>query len=234
LTPPRAARPPLHLPIVCLITDRTLATDRPLEAAIAEAVAGGVNMVQLREKDLPQRELLDLARRIRGAIGHDAALLVNGPLAVAVDAGADGVHLPSDGLPIHVARQACGGTMLVGRSAHRIAEAAAAAAEGADYVELGTIYPSRSHPGGPAQGLEPVAAAARSGVPVLAVGGITATNTAEIIAAGASGVAVISAILADRDPRAAASRLAAAVHEAWHRAHPPEAVSAARPARGEW
>jgi thiamine-phosphate pyrophosphorylase len=234
LTPPRATRPTLRLPLVCLITDRSLATNRPLEVMVAAAVEGGVNMVQLREKDLPQLELLDLALRIRGAIGNDAHLVVNGPIAVAVDASADGVHLPSDGLATHVARQSCGGTMLLGRSVHCIAEVAAAVAEGVDYVELGTIYPSRSHPGGPAQGLGSIAAAARSGVPVLAVGGITAANAPDVIAAGASGVAVISAILADRDPRAAARRLADAVHEAWRRTHPAEAAGAARTALGSW
>jgi thiamine-phosphate pyrophosphorylase len=220
--------------MICLITDRTLATDRPLEAVVAAAVEGGVTMVQLREKDLPPPELLDLALRLRGAIGNDALLLVNGPLAVAVDAAADGIHLPSDGIATHIARQTCGGTMLVGRSVHRTAEVAAAAAEGVDYVELGTIFPSRSHPGGRVQGLGPITEAARSGVPLLAVGGITDTNAADVIAAGASGVAVISAILADRDPCAAARRLADTVHEAWRQAHPRETAGAARTALGDW
>ncbi len=217
MTPPRATRPQLRQPIVCLITDRTLARTRPLEELVAEAVAGGVTMVQLREKDLPTAELLELALRIRGAIGRDASLIVNERIAVATEVGAEGVHLPSNGLATHLARQVAGGTMLVGRSVHNLPEVARAVGEGVDYVELGTIFPSRSHPGGAIQGLEPIRAAARAGVPVIAVGGITQANAADVIAAGAAGIAVISAILADPDPRSAARRLVDAVQEAWRR-----------------
>jgi thiamine-phosphate pyrophosphorylase len=227
LTLPRAGRPPLPRPIICLITDRTLVTDCPLEELVAAAVAGGVNMVQLREKDLPPDELLDLTLRIRDVIGSDARLLVNGSLDVAIDAVADGVHLPSDGIATAMARMACGGRLLVGRSAHNVAEVTAAASTGADYVELGTIFPSRSHPDGEVQGLAPLAIAACFGVPILAVGGIDAVNAEAVMAAGASGVAVISAILADPDPQDAARRLADVVRRAWQQMPP---VTAAPPA----
>lgn len=267
-----AMRRTLPQPIICLITDRTLASGRPLEEVVAAAVEGGVTMVQLREKDLPAPALLDLAVRLRGAIGRDALLLINGSLQVALDAGADGVHLPADAAlpltrlrgaarrsggpgataalqapdepPVHqaVGRESrvavappAGGYdgLLVGRSVHSLAEIATAASAGADYVELGTIFPSRSHPGGTVQGTGIITQAARSGVPVLAVGGITGANAADVIAAGASGVAVISAILADRDPRGAARRLADAVREAWARVHGMDADGRARAPRPE-
>jgi thiamine-phosphate pyrophosphorylase len=183
-------------------------------------------MVQLREKDLSADELLDLARRIRGAIGRSTSLVINAQVEVAAAVDADGVHVPSDGLAIDFARQEVGPTMLIGRSVHSVREATRAASEGVDYVELGTIFPSRSHPGGATQGLEPIRAAARVGVPVIAVGGITATNAAGVIAAGASGIAVISAILGDPNPRAAARRLADVVEAAWSR-HPAPAGAAA-------
>ncbi len=215
MTLPRATRPPLAQPTVCLITDRTLAGDRPLEELVAEAVAGGVTMVQLREKDLSGDELLDLAQRIREAIGGDASLVINARVEVAVEVAAAGVHLPSDWLATDFARWAVGPTMLIGRSVHSVAEATRAANEGMDYVEFGTIFPSRSHPGGASQGLEPIRAAAAVGVPVIVVGGITAENAADVIAAGASGIAVISAILADPNPRLAARQLADVVIEAW-------------------
>jgi thiamine-phosphate pyrophosphorylase len=240
--------------MVCLITDRTLSPDRSLEAVVAAAVEGGVNMVQLREKDLPPDELYSLAHRIRGAIGHDALLIINGSLKVAIEIDADGVHLPSDAglsdpdpfppplrggireggstpnpsLTLEIARRGAGATLLVGRSVHSLPEVARAAADGADYVELGTIYPSRSHPGGAAQGVQAITQAARSGLPVLAVGGITPANAPDVIAGGASGVAVISSILADSDPRAAARRLVHAVQAAWERAESSPAASAAR------
>jgi thiamine-phosphate pyrophosphorylase len=183
-------------------------------------------MVQLREKDLPTRELLRLAMALRDVIGDRADLLVNGRADVAFAAGAAGVHLPSDGLPIEGARAAIGRAALLGRSVHSIDEARAAwAEEDLDYVELGTIFPSRSHPGGPVLGLEAVGEAAALGLPVLAIGGIDARNAASVLVAGASGVAVISAILAADDPGVAAEQLCRAVRDGW------DAREGANPAR---
>jgi thiamine-phosphate pyrophosphorylase len=226
LIPAGATRPPLAQPTLCLITDRSLAKHRPLEQLIAEAVAGGVTMVQIREKDLPGDELLDLACRVRDAVGHEATLVINARVEVAVAAGAAGVHLPSDWLATDFARQAVEPAILVGRSVHSLEEVARAVGEGVDYIELGTIFPSPSHPGGLTQGLEPVRAAASTGMPILAVGGITAANAADVIAAGASGVAVISAILAAPEPRLAARRLMDVLRDAWARRPAPTRAAA--------
>ena len=212
--PPRAR---LVLPVVCLITDRTLAPDGDLLRVVAEAVAGGVTMVQLREKDLPTHELLDLATRLRAVVEPPAVLLVNGRADVAFAAQADGVHLPSDGLPVEGARLTLGAHAIVGRAIHSAEEAHAATAEPLDYLELGTIFPSRSHPGGGVVGTGEIQAARSCGRPIVAVGGVTNETAAQVIAAGASGVAVISAILGATSPRDAALRLSSAVLESWER-----------------
>src|SRR5207253_1231999 len=118
---------------------------------------------------------------------------------VAFAAGADGVHLPSDGMPASTVREILGGDAIIGQSVHSVEEARQVSGSGVDYIELGTIFPSRSHPDGPVLGLAPVREAASFGTPVLAVGGISATNIASVIEAGAAGVAVISAILVESD-----------------------------------
>jgi len=241
ISPDRAAPPgsgpsapthrrPLALPIVCLITDRTLVGMQSLDQVVAAAVAGGVTMVQLREKDLPTRALLDLATRLRAVVEPNASLIVNGRADVAFAAGASGVHLPSDGLPTEGARSALGASLIVGRSVHSGAETVEHNEEQLDYVELGTIFPSRSHPGGQVVGLDEIAAARQVGIPIVAVGGITPENAADVIRAGADGVAVISAILAAPDPESAARRLAVAVRDAWLASRPRDAALTPRSA----
>jgi len=206
----------LTFPLVCLVTDRQVVPETQLADQAAEAAAGGVNLVQLREKDLPTRELLALAVELRLALEPlGVPLVVNGRADVAFASGAAGVHLPADGLLVSGARAALGDAYIVGRSVHSADEARQTAAEAADYLVLGTIFPSRSHVDGPTLGTEGVRAAAGGRIPLIAIGGITPENARSVIAAGADGVAVISAILGSRDPRSAAQELNQAVNEAW-------------------
>src|SRR5207248_416977 len=172
--------------------------------AVVAAVDGGVNMVQLREKDLSTRALLDLARAMRAAIGSSALLLVNGRADIAFAIEGDGVHLASDGLPSEGARVALGPGAIIGRSIHSLDEVRVRGAEPIEYLELGTIFPSRSHPEGRVIGIEAIHATRECGKPIIAVGGITDVNVDSVIAAGASGAAVISAILAPANVREAA------------------------------
>jgi len=198
-----------------LVTDRHHSS-LPLPQAVARAVAGGVGVVQLREKDLPAGELLALALELRRAMTDKALLVINDRVDVALACHAQGVHLPEAGLPVAVARRLVGEGMLVGRSVHGLKEALRAQEEGADYVVLGPIYPTRSHPGtvgaGP-QLVREVAGALK--IPVLAIGGIDEGRVGEVVGAGAAGIAVISAILGSGDTLAAARRLREALERSW-------------------
>jgi len=208
----------LRLPTLCLITDRHRCGGTELEAVVKAAIEGGVNVVQLREKDLPAGELFSLGMRLREVTRGKALLLINDRVDVAQACGADGVHLPENGLPTSIARWVMGRNALVGCSVHSVEAAAQAERDGADLVQLGTIFVSPSKPDSPPVGPELLREVADVvSVPVLAVGGVTRENAAEVIAAGASGAAVISAICGADDPKAAARALVEAMTEAWSR-----------------
>jgi thiamine-phosphate pyrophosphorylase len=158
--------------------------------ALAAAGLEGVAAVQLREKELDDRALLDLARLAHETLPPAIPLLVNGRLDVAVAAGADGVHLPADGVPAAALRQRFAGfPLLIGRSTHSLDEVLRARDEGVDYVTFGPIWetPGKGAPLGTAA----LARAAAAGVPVYALGGVTLERLGELAAAGAAGVAAI-------------------------------------------
>ena len=217
MTGTRPGKPSLPRPCLMLVTDRALARgDDALLAAVAAAVDGGVNAVQVREKDLADDDLAILVRRLWAVIDDRAVIIVNDRLTVAKCAGAGGIHF---GEPSETGRMVeVDGfePLIVGRSVHSLAAATDAVNSGADYLVLGTIFPSRSHPGGESGGLERVRVVSRSvSIPVIAIGGITEDNLPGVIAAGAAGVAVISAILGRSDPSFAARTLRVALDGAW-------------------
>jgi thiamine-phosphate pyrophosphorylase len=185
-----------------LITDRT-ASPRPPADVVEECLAAGLRAVQLREKDLPVREMLNLADGLREATRrHGARLLVNDRADVALAAGADGVQRTHASLPVSALRAITPAGYLVGASVHSAAEAREAGAQGADFVVFGPVYdtPSKRRYG-PPQGLAALEAVARAvDRPVLAVGGLTSGRVPEVLAAGAAGVAVIGAIYAAPRP----------------------------------
>ncbi len=171
--------------------------------ALEAAIDAGVGAIQLREKDLDGGPLLARAERLLARCRRAGVrLLVNDRVDVALAAGADGVHLPGDGLPVHEARELLGERALVGRSVHRVDELGAAA--GADFVVFGPVFETPSKRSfGPPQGIARLAELCRaSELPVIAVGGITPARIAAVRAAGAAGVAVIGAILEAPDPGA--------------------------------
>jgi thiamine-phosphate pyrophosphorylase len=158
--------------------------------------AAGIDGVQLREKDLDDCSLLALARRARAVLAH-ARLLVNGRLDIALAAAANGVHLPSDGLPVALLRKRCGPGVLIGRSTHSVEEVESARAAGADYVVFGPVFatPGKERFGPPA-GISGLARAAAVGLPVYALGGVTLERLADVATAGAAGAAGIRLFIA--------------------------------------
>jgi thiamine-phosphate pyrophosphorylase len=170
------------------ISDRaTLAV--PMDDWLRALAAAGVGAVQIREKDLGDRDLYELARQARAALPPPIRLLVNGRVDVALAAGADGVHLPADGLPVAPLRARFGRAVLIGRSTHRLAEVESARDAGADYVTFGPVYDT---PGkGAPTGLGELARAAAAGLPVYALGGVTLERLGEVAGTGAAGIAAI-------------------------------------------
>ena len=205
-------RPKLHTPCLCLVTDRTRTRLGDVASTVTAAIEGGVGMVQLREKDMPPFELLRLARQLRRVTEGRALLIVNDRVDVAMLAVADGVQLGETALDVADVRGLVGPDMLIGRSVHSEVGAVDAECQGADYLVLGTVFETASHPGGKVGGLDLVSeVTAAVGIPVLGIGGITAGNATSVVEAGASGVAVITAITMADSPQAAASDLSAAI-----------------------
>jgi thiamine-phosphate pyrophosphorylase len=202
-------------PLLLLVTDRTRYGDRALEDIFVPAISGGVNMIELREGDMSARDLLGEAARLRKLALGGMPLIVYDRVDVAVAAGADGVHLALDSLPISAAKQA-GRGVLVGKTIGSVAEAVAAEQAGADYLVVEPVF--FSHYGQEHAPLGPTLVRrikARVHVPLLAGGGITAGNAHQVIAAGADGVSVTSEIVSADDPRTAARALHDAMREAW-------------------
>jgi len=185
-----------------LVTDRLIAR-RPLPDVVEECVDVGLRAVQLREKDLAVRDLLALAVPLREVTRrHGARLLINDRADVALAVGADGVQRTHDSLPVEALRRIGPPPFLIAASVHSEAEAREAAMAGADLLVFGPVYETPSKRAyGPPQGLAAlrgvVAAVDR---PVIAIGGINPARVTEVLAAGAAGVAVISAILAASRP----------------------------------
>ena len=207
---------PLPKPCLCLVTDRSVGDPKTLVSRVAQAVEGGVDLVQLREKDLPGGVLLELAQEIKQAIGDRAALVVNERIDVALAAGGLGVQLGEEALPVQTARRILGPEFLIGRSVHSVDGAIVAEGQGADFLVVGTMYASNSHPGAEPAGPTLVQHITRScTLPVIGIGGITTGNLDAVLSAGACGVAAITSILASPDPRGAAKALKQALDQAW-------------------
>ena len=208
--------PSLPRPCLCFVTDRSQTGDRPLEEVVAAAVAGGVNMVQLRERDLPGGRMLELANTLRRITDGRALLVVNDRIDVALLCGADGVQLGEESMGVPEARRLAGESLLLGRSVHSVEGAVQATSDGADFLVVGTIFPTDSHAGAVTAGTGLLSGIrARTDAPMLGIGGVDEHNIAQVMAAGAEGAAVISAIAGRPDVRAAASFLADRMRRAW-------------------
>jgi len=192
-----------------LITDRKTAT-KTLPEAVRLALEGGVRAVQLREKDLPARELLTLAMALRSITReYGAKLFINDRVDVAVSVDADGVHLGHRSIPVDAARKIIGTSMLIGVSTHDLMEAKAAEAGGADFITFGPIFETPSKVNlVTTVGIDAIRTI-NSGIkiPMFALGGIKSGSVSQIIESGAHGISMISAILGADDIRNAAKVL---------------------------
>ncbi|RNJ26030.1 thiamine phosphate synthase [Halosegnis longus] len=194
-----------------LVTEARFST-HPTVETVEAAIAGGVDVVQLREKATSVRERYDLGRRLREVTrAADVPLIVNDRVDLAAAIDADGVHLGDDDLPVGVAREQLGGDAIIGRSVSTVEAAEEAAAAGADYLGVGAVFATGSKETDPEEseiGLDAVRAIdAAVDIPFVGIGGIDVTNARDVIAAGADGVAVISAITDTDDPEAATRSL---------------------------
>jgi thiamine-phosphate pyrophosphorylase len=185
---------------------------RRVEDVAAAAVAGGVTLVQLREKTLPDGELVERARALKARLTPlGVPLIINDRASVAAEAGADGVHLGQEDLDAARAREILGPDKLIGVSAGTRAEAGRVDKALADYVGVGPVYATPTKPdAGPPIGIAGLLAlgATLRPLPLVAIGGIGADNAAEVMASGAAnGIAVVSAICGADDPEAAARDL---------------------------
>jgi len=197
-----------------VITDPDLSLGRPTIELVKQALEGGAGAIQLRNKKASKRELITEGSEIKALCQAFGALfIVNDHADVAVALDADGVHLGQEDLPAEVARRILGSQKIVGCSAHTIEEALEAERAGADYLGVGTIFPTASK--------EKIRLASPGRIseikmhvkiPIVAIGGIKATNADQVLAAGADAVAVITAVVSAPNPREAAAELVALVN----------------------
>jgi len=197
---------------LCLVTDRGLAAGRSVVAIALAAARGGATMVQLREKEATTRAFVDEARALKAALAPlGVPLAINDRLDVALAVDADGLHVGQDDMPVDEARRLMGRGKFVGLSITAVDQVLRPDAQAADYLGVGPIYLQRTKEDAAAPlGVEGLRRARSLTLkPIVAIGGLTPDNSAPALAAGADGLAVVSAIVAAADPEAAARRFAA-------------------------
>ncbi|EMA57392.1 thiamine-phosphate pyrophosphorylase [Halorubrum distributum JCM 13561] len=199
-----------------LVTATSRSAGRTTPEVVAAALDGGVDVVQLRDKAASARERYETGLRLRELTAEAGVpLVVNDRIDLAAAVDADGVHLGQSDLPVAVAREQLGEEAVVGVSASTVEQAEAAQAAGADYLGVGAVYGTDSKDvSGDRDGIgvERIAAVADAvEIPVIGIGGIDAGNAVPVVAAGATGVAVLSAITAAEDPAAATAAIREAV-----------------------
>ncbi|MGE3798363.1 MAG: thiamine phosphate synthase [Thermomicrobiales bacterium] len=174
-----------------------------------QAVSGGATALQLRSKSLSDRENFALAQELRVVTRDRALLIINDRVDIALASGADGVHLGVDDLPVAAAREIGGPGLLIGYSPETDEQTIAAKAAGADYLGVGPVFGTSSKlDAGPATGTAILSVRQKlSGLPIVGIGGINVSNAKSVIAAGACGVSVMSAVIGDRDPLRATREL---------------------------
>ncbi|MWC28940.1 thiamine phosphate synthase [Paenibacillus sp. MMS18-CY102] len=187
-----------------VITGANYHPGRTIADVMEQALIGGADIVQLRDKTASQRELLEQARVLRELTKrYGVPLIINDYIDIALEVGADGVHLGQDDQSLAEARERLGQDAIIGISTHQLAHALAAQAGGADYIGVGPVYPTGTKPGKAAVTTSYVTEVANSlAIPFVAIGGITLDNVDTVLAAGATRVCAVSAVVGAPDPAA--------------------------------
>ncbi len=200
-----------------LVTDRRLSLGRPTAEIVAAAIRGGVSCVQLREKEMSTREFVAEAKALKELLSAAGIpLIINDRVDVALAMGAEGVHLGQSDMHIRDARRLLGKSAIIGISAECLDDALEAAEEGADYIGISPVYATatKSDTAMPL-GLDGIAIIRRRvSLPLVGIGGINQENCAEVIGAGADGIAVVSAIVSAPSPEKSAAELLARISDA--------------------
>ncbi|MDH6307516.1 thiamine-phosphate pyrophosphorylase [Dysgonomonas sp. PFB1-18] len=193
-----------------LVTDRSLSLTRPLVDVVGQAIAGGVTMVQLREKDASTLEFYNLAMQLKGLLKqYDVPLIINDRLDIALACDADGLHIGQSDMPYDVARRLLGKDKIIGLSVESVQDAIDANNLDVDYIGISPVFGTQTK-------TDTATALGIDGVreitcickhPAVGIGGINAMNAAEIIRAGADGISVVSAIMSAESPKDAAYQL---------------------------
>ncbi len=199
-----------------LILDTQALEGRDEVEVARQAIRGGARMIQLRDKHRSRKELLEIARGLRKLCAENEVLfIINDYLDLALAADADGLHVGQSDLPLPVVRGELPADRIIGCSTHNLDQALQAEVEGADYIAVGSIYPTTSKGDTKVVGLEVLRQIGSSvSLPLVAIGGINQDNVAEVIAAGATSVAVISAVVGVGDVEGAARKLAQEIEKA--------------------
>ena len=193
-----------------LVTDRNLSLGRSLEEVVSEAVAGGVTIVQLREKDASTGEFVELAFRLKEILKlYNVPLIINDRVDVALAVDAEGLHIGQSDMPYEIARKLLGPDKIIGLSVENMDDLLKANELDVDYVGISPVYgtPTKTDTAEPF-GLEGLRRAVELSVhPTVAIGGMNASTIADVMAAGTDGVAVVSAICSVESPKLAAKEL---------------------------
>ena len=191
------------------VTDRAWTGTLTLYQQIEQAILGGVTCIQLREKNLDEETFIKEAIQVRKLCHkHGIPLIINDNLKVALESGADGIHVGNDDMSVKEIRKIAGDDFIIGATAKTIAQAKEAEKAGANYLGVGAVFPSPTKTNAiriTSDAWREICSSVR--IPVVAIGGITEENMAEIAGCGMKGIAVVSAIFSAEDIRTAAGKL---------------------------
>lgn len=198
-----------------LCTDRSIMSDASIEECVEKSLKGGVSVVQIREKDCPGKEFLQIAKSVKEITRrYNVPLIINDRVDVAIAVGADGVHVGQDDLPCAIVRSMVGEDMIIGVSASSLTEALKAQQDGADYIGVGAMFATDTKTDAKVVSMEELDRIRREvSIPIVVIGGINKTTLPDFIGKGIDGIAVVSAIVSQNDVESAARELKSMFHK---------------------